>query len=126
MATYVLDRRDDLIVTGGENVYPAEVEAVLRSHPGVLEAGVTGVPDERWGQRVVAVVRLREGASVGEEDLLALCRGKVAPFKVPTELRLVEELPRNAAGKLLRRALREQWAPTPSTLAGEQASNPTD
>ncbi len=107
---YVLDRRDDLLVSGGENVYPAEVEAVLESHPAVLEAGVTGLTDERWGQRVVATVVLREDAGVSEEGLLAFCKGRLAPYKLPTRLRFAGELPRNAAGKLLRHALRKQWS----------------
>jgi len=106
---YVLDRRDDLIVSGGENVYPAEVEAVLRSHPDVLDAGVTGLPDERWGQVVAATVSLREGASASPEELLDFCRSGLAPYKVPKRLRFAEALPRNAAGKLLRHALREEW-----------------
>lgn len=111
---YVLDRRDDLIVSGGENVYPAEVEEVLRSHPDVLDAAVVGLPDERWGQRVAAAVVLREGAGVSGEGLLAFCRERLAPYKVPREVRVARALPRNAAGKLLRRALREGWPPGPA------------
>ena len=107
---YVLDRRDDLIVSGGENVYPAEVEEVLRSHPAVLDAGVVGLADERWGQTVAATVALRAGAEVGEEALLAFCRSRLASYKTPARLRFVERLPRNAAGKLLRHALREEWS----------------
>jgi O-succinylbenzoic acid--CoA ligase len=114
---YVLDRRDDLIITGGENVYPAEVEDVLRSHPAVLEAGVTGLPDDEWGQTVVATVRLGEGESASEEEILAFCSGRLAPFKAPARLRIVDALPRNAVGKLLRHTLRQQW------LAG-RPSNP--
>lgn len=106
---YVLDRRDDLIVSGGENVYPAEVEEALRSHPHVLDAGVIGLPDEVWGQRVVAAVVLREHPALRQEDLLAFCRGRLAPYKVPKELRFVTSLPRNPAGKLLRRELRREW-----------------
>ncbi|MDO8612705.1 MAG: o-succinylbenzoate--CoA ligase [Dehalococcoidia bacterium] len=107
---HVLDRRDDLIVSGGENVYPAEVEEVLRAHPDVLDAGVTGLPDETWGQMVVAAVILREPARTSEEALLAFCRERLAPYKVPKELRFVTNLPRNAAGKLLRRELRQEWS----------------
>ena len=106
---YILDRRDDLIITGGENVYPAEVEAVLLAHPLVGEAGVVGVADERWGQRIVAVVRLAEEASpVTEEALRAHCRARLAAYKVPAEVRiLATALPRTASGKLRRAALRE-------------------
>jgi len=104
---YVLDRRDDLIVTGGENVYPAEVEAVLLSHPAVDEAGVYGVPDHRWGSAPAASVVPRLGASVTAEELIAHCRGRLAKYKVPREIHLVEALPRTAAGKLQRRLLRD-------------------
>jgi O-succinylbenzoic acid--CoA ligase len=107
---HVLDRREDLIVSGGENVYPAEVEQVVRSHPDVADAGVIGPADETWGQMVVAAVVLREPARTSEEALLAFCRERLAPYKVPKELRFVTNLPRNAAGKLLRRELRQEWS----------------
>ncbi len=107
---YVLDRRDDLIVSGGENVYPAEVEEVLRSHQAVLDAGVVGLSDEHWGQRVSAMVILRGGVDLSEDELLAFCRSRLASYKVPARLRFVERLPRNAVGKLLRDALREEWS----------------
>jgi len=103
---YVLDRRDDLIVSGGENVYPAEVEAILLAHPAVAEAGVIGRDDATWGQVPVAYVVPRPGASVTPDDLLLFCRGRLARYKVPARVTLVDALPRNAAGKLLRRALR--------------------
>jgi O-succinylbenzoic acid--CoA ligase len=103
---YVRDRRDGLIISGGENVYAGEVEDVLCTHPAVLDAGVTGAPDERWGQAVVAAVVLRDGAAASEDDLLAHCRGRLAPFKVPKRVRFAETLPRTEGGKLLRRALR--------------------
>ena len=107
---HVLDRRDDLIVTGGENVYPAEVEAVLLAHPAVAEAGVVGVPDARWGARVVAVVRPRDGAPADEAALRAHCRARLGAFKVPAEVRVVREpLPRTASGKLRRLELRAWW-----------------
>ena len=104
---YVLDRRDDLIVSGGENVYPAEIEAALQSHPDVLEAGVYGVPDERWGRAPVAVVVLRDGASPDAESLLAHCRKRLAAYKTPQRIEFTDALPRNAAGKLLRSRLAE-------------------
>jgi O-succinylbenzoic acid--CoA ligase len=110
---YVLDRRDDLIVSGGENVYPAEVEAALLAHPMVVEAGVVGAADEAWGQRVVAVVRI-EGTvdHARAEDLLREhCRAALAPYKSPREWRFVTgALPRTASGKLRRSALRESIA----------------
>ena len=106
---YVLDRRNDLIISGGENVYPAEVEAALCAHPAVAEAGVIGVADARWGQAVAAVIVSRPGQTLVEDDILAFCRERLAPFKVPRVVRVVPELPRNAAGKLLRRELRDGW-----------------
>ena len=103
---YVLDRRDDLIISGGENVYPAEVEAVLVAHPAVAEAGVIGVPDAEWGRSVAAFVVPRPGAQVGVDDLVAFCRERLAAYKVPRHFAFRDALPRNAAGKLLRRDLR--------------------
>jgi o-succinylbenzoate---CoA ligase len=105
---YVLDRRDDLIVSGGENVYPAEVEAALLAHPGVEEAGVIGVADAEWGRRVTGVVVRRAAASVSAEDLIAFCRQRLAGYKVPRAIEFRTALPRNAAGKLLRRELRSE------------------
>ena len=105
---YVLDRRDDLIVSGGENVYPAEIEAVLQSHPDVIEAGVYGAPDERWGQRPVATVVLRPGATVTPDALVAHCRERLAAYKTPSRIEVRDELPRNAAGKLVRSRLRDE------------------
>lgn len=102
---YVLDRRDDLVISGGENVYPAEVEGVLLSHPAVEDAGVAGIPDKRWGQVPVAFVKVRSGLAVTEAELETYCGERLARYKVPTQFRWVEFLPRNAAGKLLRRKL---------------------
>jgi len=104
---YVADRRTDLIVTGGENVMPAEVEAALLAHPAVLEAGVYGRPDPTWGHVVSAAIVLREGAAVEPGVLDAWCRERLAGYKVPREWRFVASLPRTASGKLRRAALRE-------------------
>jgi len=103
----VLDRRDDLIVSGGENVYPAEVEAVLMEHPSVGEAGVAGVPDDDLGARVVAWLVVAPGADLDFEALQRHCRERLSGFKQPREFRYLDALPRNAAGKLLRRRLGE-------------------
>jgi O-succinylbenzoic acid--CoA ligase len=102
---YVLDRRDDLIVSGGENVYPAEVEAALLAHPVVAEAGVYGEPSAEWGQTVAAAVTLREGMAISADELIAFCRQRLAGYKVPRRIEFRARLPHNAAGKLLRRAL---------------------
>ncbi len=107
---YVLDRRADLIISGGENIYPAEVEAILLSHPAIAEAAVYGLQDERWGQRVAAAVVPRPDATLDQAELIAFSRARLAGYKVPTSLRIVPALPRNAAGKLLRRELREEQA----------------
>jgi O-succinylbenzoic acid--CoA ligase len=106
---YVLDRRSDLIVTGGENVYPAEVEAVLTAHPGVIDAAVIGVADPTWGQRVVAVVRVSDETNA--DALTDHCRGRLAGFKRPSEFQFVHEaLPRTASGKLRRAEIREKFS----------------
>jgi o-succinylbenzoate---CoA ligase len=104
---YVTGRKADTIVSGGENVAPTEVEAVLEEHPGVLEAAAIGRADERWGEAVTALVVVREGAGLGEAELRAHCAARLAPYKVPKEVALVEgPLPRTRSGKLLRRELR--------------------
>lgn len=107
---YVADRRDDLVVTGGENVYPAEVEEVLMRHPDVEEAAVVGVSDAEWGQAVTAAVVARAGRSPAPDALRAFCAAHLAGYKVPRRIRLVEALPRTASGKLLRRRVREGFA----------------
>lgn len=102
---YVLDRRDDLIISGGENIYPAEIESVLQAHPAVAEAGVCGQPDPQWGRVPVAFVYLREGSSASADDLLAFAAQHLARYKIPRQLYVTGPLPRNAGGKLLRREL---------------------
>jgi o-succinylbenzoate---CoA ligase len=103
----VLDRRTDLLVTGGENVYPAEVEAALAAHPAVEEACVIGLPDPTWGHRVCAVIRLRSPAA--PDEIFRHCREHLAPFQVPREVLFVPEpLPRTAAGKIRRAEVRER------------------
>ncbi|SIT85795.1 o-succinylbenzoate--CoA ligase [Edaphobacillus lindanitolerans] len=103
---YVLDRRSDLIVSGGENVYPAEVEQALVSHPSVLEAGVTGMPDDRWGEVPAAFIVVR--TEVGEEELRDFCAERLASYKVPKAIIFTDDLPRNASNKLLRRELKKR------------------
>jgi O-succinylbenzoic acid--CoA ligase len=102
---YVLDRRSDLIISGGENIYPAEVESVLLAHPAVAEAGVCAQDDPRWGQVPIAFVKLHPGQHVAPTILLDHARQHLAGYKVPRSITFVEELPRNSAGKLLRREL---------------------
>ena len=106
---YVLDRQDDLIISGGEKVYPSEVEAVLTSHPDVEDAGVFGAADEEWGQAVHAAIVPRERCEPTLEELQGYCRGKLAGYKVPRHVSAVESLPRTASGKLRRKVLREGY-----------------
>lgn len=102
----VLQRREDLIVSGGENIYPAEVENVLREHPAIAEAVVVGLEDAKWGQRVAAAIQLKDGHDVPEGAISAFARGRLASYKLPRELRFVSAFPRSASGKIKRRAVR--------------------
>jgi o-succinylbenzoate---CoA ligase len=102
---YVVSRRHDLIISGGENIYPTEVESVLLAHPAVEEAAVVGVLDARWGQVPAAAVKLRVAMAASEAELIDFCRERLAGYKVPKLVRFVATLPRNAAGKLLRDAV---------------------
>jgi len=107
---YVTDRKKDMIVSGGENVYPREVEDVLFEHPDILEAAVIGVPDEKWGERVHAVLVLRAGSAPDTDGLIAFVRTRLAGYKLPKTVEVVSELPKNAAGKVAKNELREAWA----------------
>jgi acyl-CoA synthetase (AMP-forming)/AMP-acid ligase II len=114
---YVCDRRIDMIISGGVNIYPAEVEAVLAAHPAVVDVGVIGVPDEEFGESVKAIVQLRPDASATADDLIAFCAERLAGYKKPRSVDFVDELPRDAAGKLLKRTLRESyWAEAGRTI----------
>lgn len=110
---YVLDRRVDLIVSGGENVYPAEIEATLLGHPDVEEAGVCGMPDANWGTVPVAFVRPLPGSQITGDDLLAYAAERLARYKVPRAIHIVAALPRTSSGKLLRRELLSLAPTTP-------------
>jgi len=105
---YLTDRKKDLVISGGENVTSSEVERVLYQLDGVEEAAVIGLPDDQWGERVVAVIVPRPGADLSLETIQAHCKGKLAGFKVPRQLVLRAELPRNPSGKILKRVLREE------------------
>lgn len=102
----LVDRKKDMVITGGENVYPVEVERVLYEHPEIVEVAVIGVSDETWGEAVAAVVVRADGSSLDEEGLVAWTRDRIARFKVPRQVSFVDELPRNATGKILKRELR--------------------
>jgi fatty-acyl-CoA synthase len=106
---YIADRVKDMVISGGENVYPAEVESVLFDHPSVADVAVIGLPDERWGEAVVAVVALHAGVTVTLEDLRDFAGERLARYKLPTRVEVVEILPRNPAGKVLKFELRERF-----------------
>jgi acyl-CoA synthetase (AMP-forming)/AMP-acid ligase II len=100
-----------MIISGGENVYPAEVERVVAEHPAVAEVAVIGVPDEQWGEAVKAVVVASSEAALDEADLIAFCRQRLAGYKTPKSVDVVDVLPRNPTGKVLKRELRQPyWA----------------
>ena len=108
---YIHDRVKDMIISGGENVYPAEVESSIYGHPSVLEVAVIGVPDDRWGEAVKAVCVPKPGTQIDADDVIAWAREKIAGFKVPKSIDIIEALPRNASGKILRKDLRAPyWA----------------
>ena len=106
---YIKDRVKDMIITGGENVYPAEVENALHSHPYVADVAVIGVPDAKWGEAIKAVVVLTAGAKATEADIIAFARSRIAGFKVPKSIDFIDALPRNPSGKILRRELRAPY-----------------
>jgi acyl-CoA synthetase (AMP-forming)/AMP-acid ligase II len=108
---FLRDRLKDMIISGGENVYPAEVEDALQWHPDVAEVAVIGVPDDGWGETPCAVVVRTAGSAATAEDLMNFARDRLAHYKCPTSIDFVATLPRNATGKVLRRELREpHWA----------------
>lgn len=110
---YICDRKIDMIISGGVNIYPAEIEAALTGHPAVLDVAVIGVPDERWGESVKAVVELRPGMTASAGELIAFCGERLADYKKPRSVDFVAALPRNPAGKLLKTQIREPyWAGT--------------
>src|SRR5690348_11674074 len=104
---FIVDRAKDLVIRGGYNVYPSEIEEVLWAHPAILEAAVIGKPDERLGEEVVAVVALRPGHDVSAEDIIAYTRERLAAYKYPREIRFMAELPKGPTGKILKSALHD-------------------
>ncbi|MFQ5342102.1 MAG: hypothetical protein ACE5F6_11210, partial [Anaerolineae bacterium] len=106
---YIADRLKDMIISGGENIYPAEVEDVLHGLPQLAEVTVIGRPDPEWGEVPVAVARFKEGESLTLEEIQEFCEGKLARYKIPKQLAITEQpLPRTSAGKVLKRVVREQ------------------
>ena len=106
---YIVDRSKDMYISGGENVYPAEIENVLYQLPQIAEAAIIGIPDERWGETGVAFISLKPDTALEEKDLISHCIENLAKFKVPSKVEFVEALPRNATGKVLKRTLRDDY-----------------
>jgi acyl-CoA synthetase (AMP-forming)/AMP-acid ligase II len=106
---YIHDRIKDMIISGGENIYPAEVESAICDHPDVAEVAVVGVPDDVWGEAVKAIVVMKKGRTATAADILGFTRGRIAGFKTPKSVDFIDALPRNASGKILRRHLRDPY-----------------
>jgi long-chain acyl-CoA synthetase len=106
---YIHDRVKDMIVSGAENIYPAEIENVLMAHPGVADVAVIGVPSEKWGETVKAIVVDEPGRAASDAELTAWCRERLAHFKCPTSIDRIAVLPRNPSGKILKTHLREPY-----------------
>ena len=120
---YICDRKKDMIISGGVNIYPAEIEAVLYGHPQVLDAAVFGIPDDEWGERVHAIVQPKAGETIDLAELKAFAEEHLARYKQPRAYELRDALPRTDSGKLLKRVLREPffWSPSREQLAGIRA-----
>ena len=106
---YIVDRKKDMIKTGGENVFPREVEEVLYRHPAVQEVAVIGIPDPYWVEKVHAVVTLKKGASATADELIALCKKNLAGYKAPKAVEFMDSLPKNPSGKIVKRELRDKY-----------------
>ena len=105
---YIVDRKKDMVITGGMNVYPREIEEILIRHPDIVEAAVIGVSDDQWGEQLKAFVVTSSGQTPGADEMLAFCEEKLARFKIPRDFVGLDALPRNAGGKILKTVLREK------------------
>ena len=108
---YIVDRFKDMYISGGENVYPAEVEQVLFQIENVADAAVIGVADERWGKSGLAIIVLKPDCTLEPEEVIGYCKSRLATFKIPKHVAFIDSLPRNAAGKVLKRELRAEFSP---------------
>jgi len=106
---YIVDRKHDMIISGGKNIYPREIEELLYRHEAILEASVIGVPDDYWGESVKALVVLKEGMTASEEEIIAFCKENLASYKKPRSVEFRKELPKSPAGKILKRIIREEY-----------------
>ena len=105
----ICDRKKDMIISGGVNIYPAEIEAVIHEHPGVIDVAVFGIPDDEWGESVHAVVQPKAGVDLDLDELRTFVEARVARYKRPRDYELRDELPRTESGKLLKRVLRDEY-----------------
>ncbi len=105
---YICDRQKDMLISGGANIYPKEIENVLESHPDIFESAVIGLPNEEWGERPHALIVLNQGAQLTSDEILSFCRQHLASYKVPSSLAFVDELPHMVSGKLAKRELRDR------------------
>jgi fatty-acyl-CoA synthase len=105
---YIVDRIKDMIVSGGENIYPREIEEVLFTHPAIEDAAVLGVPDSIWGENVKAFITLKPGADLSAEEVISFCKERLAGYKKPKLVEFIPEIPRNPSGKALKRELRRR------------------
>jgi len=106
---FIHDRVKDMIVSGGENIYPAEIENAIISHPGVADVAVIGIPSERWGESPLALIVAAEGANPTQEEVIAHCVERLARFKLPTAVKRIDAIPRNPSGKILKVDLRKPY-----------------
>jgi long-chain acyl-CoA synthetase len=106
---FLEDRKKDMIISGGENIYPTEIENVLMTHPAVMEVAVIGLSDDVWGEKVKAVVALKEGQQATDKELMDFCKDKLAGYKRPRSVDFLKELPKSATGKILRRKVRDLY-----------------
>jgi fatty-acyl-CoA synthase len=106
---YILDRKKDMIISGGENIYPAEIEDALLNHPKVSDVGVIGYPHEKWGEAVKAIVVAQQGQTLTEEELIEWCQGKIGKFKIPKSVVITDAIPRTPTGKILKTELRKKF-----------------
>ena len=107
---YIVDRLKDMIITGGENVYPREIEELLYSHPEVEECAVIGLPDKEWGERILALITPKAGRTLDTKKLKTYLKSRLSPFKVPKEYFTVDDFPKSPAGKIVKRQLRKQYS----------------
>jgi long-chain acyl-CoA synthetase len=119
---YIVDRIKDMIITGGENVYPREVEEVIYTRNEVEGCAVVGIPDKEWGERVTAFIAPKPGQKINPEELKMFLKARLSPFKVPKEYIILNELPKSSAGKILKRDLKKQYLSSRNNMAGSKVN----